>query len=188
MTIASSQNMSFDTDAAFVSPVSISSPWQLAIAPTATGFSGTAASDAGPDGLDAATITAPLTDITKDTRRISVRGSKGGTNMMVRLGYPTATTISTPCKMAIFGRYRFGTTTEVDVWIRLYSKSGNNYVSFASAATDISDGTLKYTAVDPQDNIFDMLGCTEFIFGTEQAVALASATNISKCLVQFKVI
>lgn len=156
-------------------PVQMVCDWQTLIGPLASAI-------AGPEAQDAATITNPETEITRVTRlNIGADLASSGTNIAVRLGYDASLTITTPCKIAIFGRVSntAGGTTTVGAWMRLTNAQGDNYALFSQSSSDVSDGTRKWTQVNRNTHVFDKQGCNEFKAGVETALAGAGTVNTS---------
>lgn len=165
--MALSSTVGFDVDSiAPVSvPCSLTSRWTTAI------------SAGGPATQDAASITNPTTEITASTRRILKRNRMNGTLVMVRLGY--SGTPSTDPIVGVWGR------TGTDAWQRLINKSSGTQSTLATvSASDVTDGTLKYTSAS-EDHTFDCVGCEEILIGVETAFA-GSVTADS--IIQMKII
>lgn len=148
-----------------VAPCSLSSNWIDAI-------------DAGGVATqDAASITNPDSEITAVTRHTLSRQNSAGTLLRLRLGY--SGTPSADPVLAVFGR------SGTDAWERLVNKSGGSSATLTTAAsTDVTDGTLKYTAVG-DGQTFDCQGCDELLVGVQTAFA-GSAT--ADAIVQAKII
>lgn len=138
-----------------VFPASPSSQWTEAILARGGG------SVAGIEGQDAATIVNPEVSITLNTRRIMKRLGQAGSRLQLRLKYNRAISgsITSPV-VCIFGR------TGKDAWQKLLTLAGANTCTLTIATgTDDDDGTFKYTSVDPLNEVFDTMGCEEFVVG-----------------------
>jgi hypothetical protein len=64
----------------------------------------------------------------------------------------------------------FGRLNSSDPWRRLLTKDTNPSITstltvnpLEAASGDVSDGTYKYTTIDPCSNVFDLMSCSEFI-------------------------
>jgi hypothetical protein len=147
---------------------SITNAWQTVIAA------------GGPALLDAATITNPTTQIVRATTSIFER-SASGTVILIRLGYDDALTGITNPIIKVFGR------TGSDPWMILKDVAGNIAMTLTtSLTTDVSDGTLLYTAADVATASVDCLGCEEILIGVQTALAGTGVTNNS--IIQVKLL
>lgn len=157
-------------------PSSISSDWVDVI-------------DAGGlSAADNATITNPTTQITASTRHILQRNRGTGTLVQVRMKYDAATTaLGTSLVIKVFGRYKdsVGNST---AWQPLYNRSSGLQTTVAIAATDVTNGTNKYTTPDPSGHTFDCQGCDEILIGVEVAPATPTGGTIANFILQAKVI
>lgn len=143
-------------------PVSLTSIWQTVI------------TAGGPAAQDAATITNPDTQITAATRSIFNRGG-GGTILLIRLGYDDGLTLITNPIIKVFGR-----TASTEPWMVLKDAAGNIAITLTTATTtDVTDGTLFYTAADVATASVDCLGCDEILIGVQTALAGTGVTNNS---------
>lgn len=152
-----------------VAPMSMSSGWQTIIRA------------GGVNSADASTITNPTTQITRSTTSLFTRHSTG-TYIALRLGYDAAATIATNVVVKVFGRSDSNQT-----WDRLLTK-GSQAMSAALAptATDVTDGSLKYTTVT-LENLWDCLGCSELLVGIETALTVSAGTATT-AIIQAKMI
>ena len=139
-------------------------------------------SGGGPGVQDAASITNPTTQIVNDTTFVISRDQRLGTTLAVRLAYNAGASTLTPPIIKIFGRAR-----DDDAWQPLYSLSGNLTATLTDAATDVTDGTFKYTTPHPTNHYFDTAGCDEFLVGVETAFA-AGVGIVTDSKIQMKVI
>jgi len=143
--------------------------------------------DAG--GVDAADnsgsrIVNPAAQITLSTRKIvQVRGS--GTILRLRMGYSNgASAITTPPVVQVFGR-----RDATDAWQMLNNKAGSESVTLtADPATDITDGTLKYTRPQLETHSWDLDGCDELLVGIMTALAGQTGGSVDDAIVQGKII
>lgn len=176
MALSSSVNFQIqETDAKLIAAISLTSDWQTMIAAND-------GSDGGPESADAATITNPTTQITKATRRIYLRQGKAGMFLVLRLGYDDALTVTVDPVVAVFGR-----KNSSGKWERLRNRAGALTGTLATDITnDVTDGTLKYTTVHHDNNMWDVLGCNEILVGVQTALAGTGTTTNS--IVEGKVI
>lgn len=136
----------------------------------------------GPAVQDAATITNPTTQIVNSTSRIISRDKNAGSTIAVRLAYDQGAGTLTPPVIKLFGRANSG-----DAWQPLYSLSGNLTATLTDAATNVTDGTFKYTTPHATDHYFDTAGCDEFLVGVETALAAGSGI-VTNSKIQLKAI
>lgn len=130
------------------------------------------------NAIDAATVTNPNTQVTRNTTPIIKRS--GGTTLRLRMAYDASLTVSTAPVVKVFGR------TGSDSWQLLKSVRGNVSEALSVAATDASDGTLKYTTSDQFVHSWDCDGCDELIVVIE--TALSGTGTVSTAFVQVKFI
>ena len=138
-----------------VVPVSVASRWYNAI------------SAGGPGVLDAATITNPDTQITDATRTIRQTGGRCS-RVTFRLKRPTGLTVTAEVVMVCFGR-----TSSDDPWQRLFTLGGASTSTLSTGANDVTDGTSVYTDATLEDHTFDLMGCTQFLPGVQQAITVS---------------
>jgi len=169
MALSDPKDFSFaKTDAQLVTPISLTSGWVQAI------------TAGGPATADESRIVNPDGSIDIASRRILKRGGRGGTYLAVRLGYDDGLTSITNPKVAVFGR------TGTEAWQRLLSRaSADSATLTTSASNDSTDGTLKYTNVDPSNHVFDMMGC-DILIGVETALN-GSTTVLTNSIIEVKV-
>lgn len=138
--------------------VSAASPWSTVI-------------DAGGmDDQDAATITAPATEIVLSTRHIFRSNGRKGTFITARMAYDDGVSGVTSPVVKLFGRYRDKDFTSD--WQILENKAGSITSTVTVDTTnDVSDGTLNFTHPDADNHVWDCVGCNEFLFGVETAFA-----------------
>lgn len=142
-----------------VAPMSMTTKWQTII-------------DAGGAVIqDAASITNPTTEITSSTRHMFRRYGRG-TFLMLRLAYAAALTVGTSPVVKVFGR-----TSSTDVWQLLKTEGGSLTGTLTAAATDVTDGTYKYTTCDVLATTWDCLGCELFLVGVETVLAGVGTTS-----------
>lgn len=159
-TLADTVALLFQTRGQVVFPVSATTDWTSAV------------TAGGATTADASTITAPTSQITASTRRIVTRQVSGGTALLVRMKYDASLTVSVSPSVRLFGRTNGG------AWQTLTSRAGTvSSVLLAATATDISDGTYKYTTVDLASHYFDCQGYDEFLVGIETALAGSGTTS-----------
>ncbi len=114
---------------------------------------------------DAATVTNPSTQITAATRHIFRRNGLG-THLLLRMKYDDGLTSITAPIVKVFGR-----GGDNDGWQLLKTRSGSLSVALSVAATDVEDGTNKFTTPDYDLHAWDSLSCNEFLVGIETALA-----------------
>jgi len=147
-----------------VKPVQITNKWVTAI--TAGGI----------DGQDnSGTINDPDAHITSATTRI-VKIEQAGTTLRARLKYDDGDTPDTDPTIVVFGK----TGDDTDggsAWERLLNKAGSTSAIMTTAtATDVQDGTNKYTEVSATVHAWDLNGCDEILVGV--LVAYADAAGL----------
>lgn len=139
---------------------------------------------AGMDDADNAgsNITNPTSQITAATRKL-VLAPDQGTLIRVRLQYDDGLSSITDPVIQVFGRH-----DSDEMWMPLHTKETTPAIvsTLTTAATDLTDGTDKFTAPDPKVNTFDTDGCSEFLFGVK--TALAGTGNAATALLQAKFI
>lgn len=124
-----------------------------------------------PATIDAATITNPLTQITRaGTSLLTVQGR--GTFLIVRLAYDAGLTGITSPTVKVFGRANSG-----EPWRLLRTRGGAINAQLLTAATDVTDGTLDYTTPDLTSNVWDLQGCDQILIGVEVALAGTGTTS-----------
>lgn len=128
--------------------------------------------------IDAATVTNPETQVTRNTTSIIKR--TGGTTLRVRMAYDASLTVSTAPVVKVFGR------TGTDAWQLLRSVRGNVSETLAVAGTDVSDGAFKYTTSDQLTHSWDCDGCDQLLIVVE--TALAGTGTVNTAFIQFKFI
>lgn len=153
--------LEYEAGAKPVTPMAIRGKWREVIAA------------GGVDDADAGTITNPETEITDSTRRL-IRKDGAGTYLALRLGYDD--TPSTDPVVKLFGRH-----SEDEPWELVPNRNGDLSQALEAAGTDVSDGTLKYTTVDPDLHVYDVGGFGELVVGIETALA---GTNAADAIIQ----
>lgn len=128
---------------------------------------------------DAATIDNPTADITRSTTSVVNLGSVSGVYVTVQLAYDDGLTSITSPVIELYGRAGGSGT-----WIRLPNRAGATAVTLTTATTDVTDGTLFYTAPSPTNHIWDRMGCDEFLVGV--TTALAGTGTTSNAVVRIK--
>jgi len=119
---------------------------------------------------DNASITAPTTQVTRAGTHPIYLGTGAGQYVLIRMGYDASLTVTTNPVVKVFGRRSGG------AWELLPTRGGAVTITLAAAATDVSDGTLKYTT-PASSNVVDLLGCDEILVGVETALAGTGATS-----------
>ncbi len=127
--------------------------------------------------IDNASITAPATQVTRAGTHPIYLGTGAGQYVQVRMGYDASLTVTTNPVVKVFGRRSGG------AWELLPTRAGALTITLAAAATDVSDGTLKYTT-PASSAVVDMLGCDEILVGVE--TALAGTGTTSSAIVQVR--
>ena len=118
-----------------------------------------------------------------------------GNTLVTRAFYDATNTVVGGGKFSVWGRFNpnpilntgaFDTAiTVTDYWIRLKNKANNGTRTPPYDMTnDASDGTLKYTSVDVNEDVWDTLGCNEFRFAVE---SVPTATTGSAALAGLQV-
>ncbi|WP_196300883.1 hypothetical protein, partial [Streptococcus pneumoniae] len=74
----------------------------------------------------------------------------------------------------LFGR------TDGQAWQPLYTLSGNLTATLTPAATDVTDGTYKYTTPHATDHAWDCDGCDDVLVAIETALAGTGTVTNSK--------
>lgn len=153
-----------------VTPTPVASSWHTLVAA------------GGVATQDASVVTNPSTQITAATSREVTLDPPVGQAVAVRLGYDASLSNPTSPVGRLFGRHA---DDPADAWMALPNLSMETQVQLAiNTTTDVTDGTLKYTDVDPKAHVFDRLGCTVFRWGTQ--TALAGTGTTSNAVVQIK--
>ncbi len=130
------------------------------------------------NAIDAATVTNPETQVTRNTTPIIKRS--GGTTLRLRMAYDASLSVSTAPVVKVFGR------TGADAWQLIKSVRGNVSETLAVAGTDVSDGTFKYTTSDQLIHSWDCDGCDQLLVVIE--TALAGTGTVNTAFIQFKFI
>lgn len=121
----------------------------------------------GMDDQDAATITNPTAQITDSSRHILRREGRRGTFITARLVYDKGLSSITAPKVKLFGR-----PSPDDAWELLTSKAGGlNATITPDTANNAGNGVMNFTTPDQSAHVWDCLGCNEFLFGVETALA-----------------
>lgn len=161
MALADNVFLRYNTDAQPVAPSAILSPWATVIAA------------GGPANQDAASITNPDTQITAATTSIIQREAIG-TLLALSLGYDDALTSITDPIVKVFGRY-----DENRRWELVPNLAGDLAKALATAATDVADGTLKYTTVNAENHVWNVGAFNQLLVGVETALAGTGSTSNS---------
>ena len=133
----------------------------------------------GPAVQDAATITNPTAQI--GSAKIPINTLRGGSHVIVRLGYDDALSTITNPTIKVFGR------TGTDVWQILRNRAGNIAVAIPTApSTDVTDGTLLYTTPEFSALAWELLGCEQIVIGVQ--IALAGTGVVNNSIIQAKII
>lgn len=151
-----------NADARIVAPSAILSPWATVVA-------------AGePAVQDAATITNPANDITNINDRILPKGAIG-TLLALCLGYDDELSGITDPIVKLFGRYD---DSENSRWELIPNLNGDLSATLATDTdNDVEDGTLKYTTVDPDVNMWDVGAFNELLVGVETKLEADSGST-----------
>lgn len=144
----------------------------------------TAVGAGGPATADNASITNPTLEIVAATTVILNRDARLGTTIKARLQYDTGMTGITSPVIKLFGRTTDPSTKIPNAWQALYTLSGNLTATLATAATDVDDGTYKYTNPTNLDNAWDCDGCDEILVGIQTALSGTGTTSNSKILLK----
>lgn len=113
---------------------------------------------------DNASITNPDTQVTGATNRIF--RSLHGTLLMFRMKYDDGLSSITDPVIKVFGRFNSG-----DQWMLLRNQDEAITMTLTTAATDVTDGTDKWTTPDLNAHVIDKAGCREFLVGVQTALA-----------------
>jgi len=125
---------------------------------------------------DASPISTPTASITAESRHIITIEPWQGTNLVFSAYYDAAATLPAGGTYVVFGRYVASGVT--GAWRRLTNRSGATARSPAFDVTnDASDGTLKYTTPDPNNDVFDRLGNNQILVGIESAHTVGSGST-----------
>lgn len=147
-------------------PASFKGPWQTAI-------------DAGglDDAADLSTPFVPITQIATTSRHKIAFGDSLFTSLVTSAFYDAAATTPAGGTFRIFGRFNDRSGGTQEAYRALKNRAGNlTRTPPYDATNDASDGTLKYTTVDQNEDVWDTLGCNEFLFGTTAAHTVATGS------------
>ncbi len=176
MVLGADINLNAATDSLHLSqstkPSSINARWRDKDGNPVIGAGGPATDD-----NSGSRITNPTAQVTNITTR-TLKGTGSGTLLMLKLGYDDALGAITDVVVQVFGR------TDPDVeWQPLENGLGNHEVTLTTAAaTDVTDGTLKYTQVKLNTTTWDMLGCKDILVAIKTALAGTGVTSNSVIL------
>lgn len=125
---------------------------------------------------------ARLGDADTKELRIFRRPAVGGEFLAVRHVYDEQLSISTQPVVQLFGRS--GTDGEWELLPNL-AKSVTSTITAAGTDAFSKDGAYLYTTVDEDNNVWDCMGCTEFVFVIKTAVA-GSGGDVALSFLQAK--
>lgn len=152
--------LKYNADAQLVAPSAILGKWATVVAAGEV------------DDQDNGTITNPATQIATIDDRIFPKGAIG-TLLALCLGYDDGLTGITDPVVKLFGRY-----DEDERWELVPNLEGAVAATLVTAATDLTDGTLKYTTVKSKDSstpgnvsVFDVGAFSHLAVGIETALA-----------------
>lgn len=129
----------------------------------------TAVSAGGPASLDSATITNPDTQIVNTTTIVLDRSGWIGNAGEFRIGYTGTPTAD--CVIEWYGK------TGTGDWQRLVNVNGDTAATLTtSSTTDTTNGTMKFSHVDPVLHKVPFRGCDKIMVGIKTAFA-GSVTN-----------
>lgn len=95
-----------------------------------------------------------------------------GTNLLLRVKYATASTVSTSPIVKVFGK------SGTDAWDNLPDKSGAYTTTLTcTQATDVRDGTFNYSPINFSTLSWDCLGCEQFIVLVSTAMVGSALTT-----------
>ena len=140
-------------------PASFKGPWQTAI-------------DAGglDDAADLSTPFVPITQIATTSRHKITFGDSLFNSLLTSAFYDAAATTPAGGTFRVFGRFNDRSGGTQEAYRALKNRAGNlTRTPPFDATNDASDGTLKYTTPDQSEDVFDTLGCNEFLIGTTAA-------------------
>lgn len=127
---------------------------------------------------DAATITAPATEIVGAVNRIFV--SENGTLLRLRVKYDAGISAVTDPILRLFGRLNSS-----DSWQSVQNQDEQTAITVTTDLTnDVSDGTWNWTLADLNAHTFDKDGCQEFLIGIQ--TALAATGTVSTATIEIK--
>lgn len=128
---------------------------------------------------DAATITAPVTEINSFDNRLLINTMGGFTTMAVRWRYDKDRTVSTAPVVQFFGRMNVN-----EVFQRLYNLADTALatLTLTGATSDIIGGSYRYTDVVAKDHELDIRGFNEIVWGTLTAGVLSGAADVASFL------
>lgn len=147
-------------------PASFKGPWATAI-------------DAGglDDTADLSTPFVPVTQIATTSRHKITLADYAFTSLVTSAFYDAAATTPAGGTFRIFGRFNDGSTATQEAYRALKNKAGNlTRTPPFDVTNDSSNGTLKYTTVDQNEDVWDTLGCNEFLIGTTAAHTVATGS------------
>ncbi len=127
-------------------------------------------------------ITNPDTQLVGTLRNVC-KTNKLGTFIQFRMAYDDSLTVTTDLVIQVFGRF-----DKDDQWQRLKSMDGTPLVDIvlSTAASDVTDGTLKYTDPDFQSQTIDLDATLDVIVRVK--TALAGTGDVTNAFLQAKVI
>jgi hypothetical protein len=126
----------------------------------------------GPAVQDNAAIVNPATQIVAATRHLALVWM--GTIIELALGYDDELASITDPVVKLFGRRDSG-----DRWSLIRNLNGDLSATLATDASDVTDGTLKYTTPDPDVARFNIGTYGEVLVGVETALAGTGVVNNS---------
>ncbi len=147
-------------------PASFKGPWQTAI-------------DAGglDDTADLSTPFNPTTQIATTSRHKITIGDSMFTSLVTSAFYDAAATVPGGGTFRVFGRFNDRSGGTQEAYRALKNRAGNlTRTPPFDATNDASDGTLKYTTPDALEDVWDTMGCNEFLFGTTAAHTVSTGS------------
>jgi hypothetical protein len=147
-------------------PTSFKGPWQTVI-------------DAGglDDAADLSTPFNPVAQIVSSSRHEIIIADSMFTSLVTSAFYDAAATTPAGGTFRVFGRFNDRSGGTQEAFRALKNRAGNlTRTPPFDATNDASDGTLKYTTPDALEDVWDTMGCNEFLFGTTAAHTVASGS------------
>ena len=118
---------------------------------------------------DGAVITRPDNVASAGTQYVNAEGK--GTSLVLMHRYDDGESSGTSPIVNVFGR-----SGDSDPWCRLKNKSDAIDATLTADFTnDVEDGTFAYTTPDPDDHVFDLLGCNQVLVAVKTQSTLDDA-------------
>jgi hypothetical protein len=167
MPIGTNLNLSSNYDRGGPSfPASFKSAWLTVI-------------DAGglDDAADLSTPFNPVTQIVTTSRHKITLDDYEFTSLVTSAFYDHSATTPAGGTFRVFGRFNDRTAKTQEQYRALKNRAGNlTRTPPYDATNDATNGTLKVTTPDQNEDVWDTLGCNEFLIGTTAAHTVAAGS------------